>query len=57
MIVQINWNYLVATSLEELNLEQDRLYNQSYRPLYNYRLGGYLSRLRFLMLTITFQTT
>ena len=37
--VQINWNYLVATSLKELNLEQERLYNQSYRPLYNYRLG------------------
>ena len=33
----------MATSLEELNMEQDRLYNQSYRPLYNYRLG--ISRL------------
>ena len=36
---QINWNYLVAASLKELNLEQARLYHQIYRPLYNDRLG------------------
>ena len=35
----VNWNYLVAASLRELNLEQSRLYDQVYRPLYNNRLG------------------
>ena len=35
----VNWNYLVAASLRELNLEQRRLYDQVYRPIYNIRLG------------------
>ena len=35
----VNWNYLVAARLRELNLEQRRLYDQVYRPIYNIRLG------------------
>ena len=43
LLGQINWNYLVAASLSELDLEQRRLYRQVYRPLYNVRLGKCLT--------------
>ena len=43
-LVQINWHYLVETSLEELDIEQDRLYNLTYRPLWNFRLGIFARR-------------